>query len=168
MMIEKIHQDYKDKKWRTAPSLEGYILNRYGWDLSTNLGGVSVKNPFGKGAGQLSLNTSQVENDAVGGLGFVVLKTVIAQDERGDSVQSAWMVDSPKMKVEQITAETGELGWTVSWKGRGWSGTFAEYIDFVKTAQRLGNSTTPPLYLHVKFHYLRDPKILTRMSIFLR
>ncbi len=147
MMIEKIHQDYKDKKWRSASSLEGYILNRYGWDLSTNLGGVSVKNPFGKGAGQLSLNTSQVENDAVGGLGFVVLKTVIAQDERGDSVQSAWMVDAPKMKVEQITAETGELGWTVSWKGRGWSGTFAEYIDFVKTAQEIGkqhNTTIVP------------------------
>ena len=100
------------------------------------MGGFS-QNPLAKGR-TVILKHSQVETDAVGGLGFVVLKTVIAQDERGASVQRAWMVDAPKMKLEQIRTETGEVGWTVSWKGRGWTGTFGEYITFVKMAQEVG------------------------------
>lgn len=134
----QIERDYQEQLWLTAPSLEDYVLEQYGWDLSTNLGGIRLKNPWGKAAGQLSLNTTQVDRDAQGGLGFVILKTVIAQDEQGSSVQSAWMVDAPRMLVEKITAQTGEQGWTVSWKGRGWSESFQSYLEFVETSFKLG------------------------------
>ena len=134
----RVERDYQKHLWLNAPSLESYVLEQYGWDLSTDLGGIRVKNPWGKAAGQLSLNTTQVDRDAQGGLGFVVLKTVIAQDESGSSVQKAWMVDAPRMLVERITAKTGEEGWTVSWKGRGWSESFQSYLEFVERSFKLG------------------------------
>lgn len=134
----QIEGDYQKQRWLTASSLESYVLEQYGWNLSADLGGIPVKNPWGKAAGQLSLNTTQVERDAQGGLGFVVLKTVIAQDKTGASVQSAWMVDAPRMLVERITAQTGEEGWTVSWKGRGWSESFQSYLEFVEASFQLG------------------------------
>src|SRR5258706_9060397 len=64
-------------------ALEGYVRDRYRLDLSSEYGGLPIKNPFGKGSGQLSLNISQVRQDAHAGLGFVVLKTFIAQDAGG-------------------------------------------------------------------------------------
>lgn len=137
----KIREDYGGPKWLAASSLENYILEEYGWDLSSDLGGVPVKNPWGKGAGQLSLNANQVRGDLDAGLGFVVLKTVIAQDERGASAQKEWMLEAPRMLVERIVSQTGEEGWTVSWKGRGWSSSFKSYLDFVQQSFKLSEGT---------------------------
>lgn len=138
MSQKQILQDYQKQTWLTAPSLESYILEQYGWDLSTDIAGIKLRNPWGKAAGQLSLNTAQVSRDVEAGLGFVILKTVIAQEESGSSVQSAWMVDAPRMLVERITAASGEEGWTVSWKGRGWSESFQNYLDFTRESIKLG------------------------------
>ncbi|HZI47959.1 MAG TPA: hypothetical protein VFD75_09170, partial [Pyrinomonadaceae bacterium] len=45
-------------------SPEDYIRESYNLNVSSEYGGLPVKNPFGKGSGQLSLNVSQVKQDA--------------------------------------------------------------------------------------------------------
>src|SRR5438034_11728474 len=69
-------------------SPEDYIHESYNLNLNSEYGGLPVKNPFGKGSGQLSLNVSQVKQDAQSDLGFVVLKTFIAQDPGVAQVRS--------------------------------------------------------------------------------
>ena len=64
------------REWR--PDWPAYILDRYRIDLSTEILGVPVPHPIGKGSGQLSLRADQLEADADAGLAFAVLKTVIA------------------------------------------------------------------------------------------
>src|SRR2546429_5475648 len=81
--------------------------------------------PIGKGSGQLSLNTGQLEDDATAGLAFSVLKTVIAEDETGARAMAAWAIHETKMKVERRAGGagtgtgTGPGGGTVTGKGRG-------------------------------------------------
>ena len=102
--------------------LEPYIRDTYGIDLSSDYGGLKLKNPFGKASGQLSLARHQVEKDAEAGLGFVVLKTVIAQDRAGEQTMGEWAIPETRMMVERIRGRSGVGGWTVTWKGRGWFG----------------------------------------------
>ena len=64
--------------------------------------GVPIRNPWGKASGQLSLNASQVEEAADAGLGFVVLKTVIAQDAAGRQSMAAWAIRESRMVAEPI------------------------------------------------------------------
>lgn len=112
---------------------EGYIRDAYRIDVSSRYAGWPVKNPFGKASGQLALNANQVRADAEAGLGFVVLKTVIAQDAEGQQAMREWAIKETHMHLEPIAARTvGELGWTVTWKGRGWHDTFAAYSDFFR------------------------------------
>jgi hypothetical protein len=61
-------------------ALEAYVREQYQIDLSSEYGDHFIKNPFGKASGQLSLNISQVRRDCEDGLGFVVLKSIIAED----------------------------------------------------------------------------------------
>src|ERR1035437_111644 len=95
--------------------LDEYVLDTYRIALASEYGGLPIKNPFGKASGQLSLNAHQVERDAEAGLGFVVLKTVIAQDETGAQSMKAWAIPATKMTVEEIVgtreAMRGERGW---------------------------------------------------------
>src|SRR5678816_206944 len=95
--------------------LEGYVRDRYEIDLSSEYGGLAIKNPFGKASGQLSLNVSQVRRDAEEGLGFVVLKTIIAEDENGAQSMSEWAIHETRMLAERITGRNGEEGWTITW-----------------------------------------------------
>src|SRR3990172_6980673 len=104
--------------------LEPYILSNYGIDLTSDYGGLKLKNPFGKASGQLSLARHQVVKDAEAGLGFVVLKTLIAQDRAGEQTMREWAIPETRMLVERIRGRSGEEGWTVTWKGRGWFDTF--------------------------------------------
>src|SRR5919202_5174113 len=82
--------------------LEEYVRERYRIDLSSEYGGLPVKNPFGKASGQLSLNVSQVRRDAQDGLGFVVLKTIIAEDASGTQSMSEWAIEETRMIAERI------------------------------------------------------------------
>lgn len=133
--------------------LEAYILSTYGVDLASEYGGLRIKNPFGKASGQLSLATHQVERDAHAGLGFVVLKTLIAQDQRGERTMAAWAIPETRMLVERIRGRGGELGWTVTWKGRGWFDSFDAYLrlfdEALTAAEQAGMRVVPSVKYHL-------------------
>ena len=123
-------KDYECFAKQLPDRLEEYVRDRYAINLSSEYGGLPIKNPFGKASGQLSLNVSQVSNDAEAGLGFVVLKTIIAEDEHGAQSMSEWAIHETRMMVERIKGADGTEGWTVTWKGRGWYDSFEEYLEF--------------------------------------
>jgi len=137
--------------------LEAYILSTYGIDLTSSYGGLKVKNPFGKASGQLSLMRHQVEKDAEAGLGFVVLKTVIAQDAAGEQSMHEWAIPETRMLVERIQGRGGEPGWTVTWKGRGWFDTFEAYLRFFNEALMAAEPSGMLVAPSVKYH-LPTPK----------
>ena len=137
------------------PRLEEYVLERYRLDLTSEYGGLPVKNPFGKASGQLSLNIKQVRGDAAAGLGFVVLKTIIAEDAGGGQSMSEWAIPETRMKVERITGADGAGGWTVTWKGRGWSDSFDAYLDLFAESLAAGNSSGMLVVPSCKYHLPR-------------
>lgn len=98
------------------------------------------------------MNIKQVKDDITAGIGFVVLKTVIAQDEAGSSAMEEWKVSRPRMKVERIRSRSGREGWSVTWKGRGWDKSFEEYLEFYKEAYSLGNANGIPVAASSQFH----------------
>lgn len=133
---ERLAVDHERFKDGLPESIEAYILDTYGISLETSYGKHTIKNPLGKASGQLSLNAKQVERDVEAGLGFVVLKTVIAEDETGAQSMAAWSTQDTHMTVEEITGTRpeveGEAGYTVTWKGRGWGGTLETYLDLFR------------------------------------
>src|SRR5687768_1958450 len=90
---------------------EAWVLDRYGVDVRTEYGGLPIRNPWGKASGQLSMNAGQVADDVAAGSGFVVLKTVIAQDAAGQQTMEAWAIREARMDVGPITGKSGESGW---------------------------------------------------------
>ena len=140
-------------------SLEDYVRDRYAINLSSEYGGLPIKNPFGKASGQLSLNVSQVRNDAEAGLGFVVLKTIIAEDEHGAQSMSEWAIHETRMIVERIKGASGREGWTVTWKGRGWYDTFEKYLEFFGEALRIGQDLDMPVVPSCKYHLPRSDEV---------
>jgi hypothetical protein len=136
--------------------LDEYVRDRYEINLSSEYGGLPIKNPFGKASGQLSLNVSQVRRDAEDGLGFVVLKTIIAEDERGAQSMSEWAIHETRMIVERIKGANGSEGWTVTWKGRGWYDTFEKYLEFFGEALRVVQDMGMPVVPSCKYHLPRN------------
>src|SRR6266576_7322466 len=141
--------------WLPQP-LEEYVRDKYEINLTSEYGGLPIKNPFGKASGQLSLNLSQVRRDAEDGLGFVVLKTIIAEDEHGAQSMSEWAIHETRMIVERIKGTNGSEGWTVSWKGRGWYDTFEKYLEFFGEALRVGQDMGMPVVPSCKYHLPRN------------
>src|SRR5207244_11507822 len=119
--LERDFQRFKRGLPRDFPA---HVRETYGIDLAARYLGNTLPHPIGKGSGQLSLNAGQLEDDAAAGLAFVVLRTVIAEDEDGAQAMAAWAIHESKMKVERRSAGTGREGWTVTWKGRGWDRRF--------------------------------------------
>ncbi len=148
--------------------LEVYILDVYGISLASEYARISIKNPFGKASGQLSLNANQIERDAQAGLGFVVLKTLIAQDETGSQSMKAWAIPAAKMTVEEITGTRegvrDEHGWTVTWKGRGWSESFEAYLNFFDKAISIGMGSEMLVVPSVKYHLPKPEETLWRTN----
>jgi hypothetical protein len=133
--------------------VEGYLRAAYGLDVTGSYAGVPLKNPWGKASGQLSMRRSQVEEACEAGLGFVVLKTVIAQDAEGGRAMAAWAIKEARMVAGRIVGrDSGAEGWTVSWKGRGWWQTFDEYLDLVRAASTLGRDRGMLVVPSVKYH----------------
>ncbi len=132
--------------------LEAYVLSAYGIDLTSDYGGMKLKNPFGKASGQLSLARHQIEKDAEAGLGFVVLKTVIAQDRSGEQTMHEWAIPETRMLVERIRGRSGVEGWTVTWKGRGWFDTFEAYLRLFDEGLAVGETASMPVIPSVKYH----------------
>jgi hypothetical protein len=150
-----LREDYEKIRDNLQPGLEDYVRERYGIDLSSEYGGLPIKNPFGKASGQLSLNVSQVRRDAEDGLGFVVLKTIIAEDAEGAQSMSEWAIHETRMIVEPITGADGSDGWTVTWKGRGWYDTFEKYLEFFGDALDAGRDKGMPVVPSCKYHLPR-------------
>ena len=135
--------------------IEPYLLETYGVDVRASYAGLPLKNPWGVASGQLSMRRVQVEAAADAGVGFVVLKTVIAQDAGGSRSMAAWAVKESRMAIEPIVGrETGASGWTVTWKGRGWWDSFEAYLDLVREAAAIGAARGVVVAPSVKYHLL--------------
>ena len=142
--------DFERFKRALPRDFPAHVRDVYRINLTARYLGEPIPHPIGKGSGQLSLNTGQLETDAEAGLAFAILKTVIAQDSAGAQSMGAWAIHETKMKVER----RGE-GWTVTWKGRGWDRSFDEYLALARAAwdfTRAGLLLTVP---SVKYHLPR-------------
>jgi hypothetical protein len=148
----RLEEEYERLRDGLPADLRAYLVEAFGVDVAGQYAGRAIRNPFGKASGQLSLNARQVRRDAGGQLGFVVLKTVIAEDASGGQSMAAWAIPETRMRVERITAPGGREGWTVTWKGRGWSDTLAAYCSFVREAAAIGDEAGMVVAPSVKYH----------------
>ncbi|MEO8227294.1 MAG: hypothetical protein ABI637_07665 [Gemmatimonadota bacterium] len=138
------------REWRR--DWAAHVLDAYRIDLSTEFLGEPVPHPIGKGSGQLSLRADQLAADADAGLAFAVLKTVIAEDEKGARTMGAWAVHETRMRVEQRATADGRTGWTVTWKGRGWDRSLDEYLALVRAGRDLTRAGRMLVIPSVKYH----------------
>jgi hypothetical protein len=151
----RLEGDFERFKRGLPRDFPAYVRDTYRVDLGARFLGCPLPHPFGKGSGQLSLNPPQLEEDAAAGLAFVVLKTVIAQDQTGARTMEAWAIKESRMRVEQRAARDGRLGWTVTWKGRGWDRSFDEYTNLVRAGAGVAKGTGMVVVPSVKFHLPR-------------
>ena len=147
-----LRRDYERFCTGLPAALEQYVQEQYQIDLSSEYGDLLIKNPFGKASGQLSLNTAQVRRDCEDGLGFVVLKSIIAEDASGAQSMSEWAIEETRMVVERIVGTDQTPGWTVSWKGRGWYDTFEKYLEFFDEALSIAKPVSVPVVPSCKYH----------------
>ncbi len=150
---QRVQHDYEHFAKSGLPtSLEQYLLDEYDLDVTAEYAGFPIKNPWGKASGQLSMTARQVEEDVAAGLGFVVLKTVIAQDEHGDQSMAAWAIQEARMVAEPIVGQSGESGWTITWKGRGWWQSFEAYLQLIRDARRIADGSGTMIVPSCKYH----------------
>ncbi|RLT11509.1 MAG: hypothetical protein DWI21_02480 [Planctomycetota bacterium] len=150
---QRVQRDYERFAKSGLPtSLEQYLLDEYDLDVTAEYAGFQIKNPWGKASGQLSMTARQVEEDVAAGLGFVVLKTVIARDEQGGQSMAAWAIPEARMVAEKIVGKLGETGWTITWKGRGWWQPFEAYLQLIRDARRIANGSGTLIVPSCKYH----------------
>ena len=154
-MRAQLEQDFERFKRGLPRDFAAHVRAAYRIDLSGRYAGEPLPHPIGKGSGQLSLNAGQLEEDAAAGLAFVVLKTVIAEDETGAQAMAAWAIHETRMRVERRAASDGRPGWTVTWKGRGWDRTLDEYLALVRAGRDVTRAGGPLLVPSVKYHLPR-------------
>jgi hypothetical protein len=162
----QVRLDFQRFAERGLPKdLEAYLLATYGLDVAGSYAGVRLKNPWGKASGQLSMTVPQVEEAIEAGLGFVVLKTVIAEDAAGQRSMDAWAIRAARMVAEPIIGRTsGAPGWTISWKGRGWWRSFDEYLDLVRESSALGQAHGMLIVPSVKYHLPAPDETVWRIA----
>ena len=61
-------------------------------------------------------------------------------------------IPETRMLVERICGRSGVEGWTVTWKGRGWFGTFQAYLDLLGQGLRIGDEAGVAVIPSVKYH----------------
>jgi hypothetical protein len=154
-MRERLERDFERFKRELPRDLAGHVRETYGIDLSARYLDHPLPHPIGKGSGQLSLSLEQLETDRLAGLAFVVLKTVIAEDPAGERSMGAWAIHETRMKVERRRSASGRDGWTVTWKGRGWDRSFADYLALVRAAGELTRAGEIVAVPSVKYHLPR-------------
>src|SRR5881409_591103 len=142
--------DFERFKRALPRDFPAHVRDTYRINLVGRYLGETIPHPVGKGSGQLSLNSGQLETDAEAGLAFAVLKTVIAQDSAGDQSTAAWAIHETKMKVERRGA-----GWTVTWKGRGWDRSFQDYLALMRAGRDLTRAGELLAIPSVKYHLPR-------------
>ena len=151
-MRSQLSNDF-ERFGRELPSdWAAHVRQHYRIDLSASFLGVPLPHPIGKASGQLSLNARQLEQDRDAGIAFIVLKTVIGERSDGRRTMEAWATDVTRMQVEQREEPDGRIGWTVTWKGRGWAGTLAEYAELVRTGRDISRAGGPLVLPSVKLH----------------
>jgi len=150
-----LERDFERFKRELPRDFPDHVRLTYRIDLTARYLGERIPHPIGKGSGQLSLNAGQLEDDAAAGLAFVVLKTVIAQDETGVQSMAAWAIHETKMHVERRPSATGRSGWTVTWKGRGWDRSLEEYLALVRAGRDLTRAEGLLVVPSVKYHLPR-------------
>ena len=151
-MLAQLKRDFDRFAGGFPPDFPLYVREIYHIDLTARYLGVTIPHPIGKGSGQLSLKQEQLEADAEAGLAFAVLKTVIAQNEAGTQSMAAWAIHETRMTVEHLVSSSGKPGWTVTWKGRGWDGSFEEYLDLVRVGRDLTRGGKLLVVPSVKYH----------------
>ena len=160
----ELERDFERFKRELPRDFPDHVSAAYGVDLTARYLGETVPHPIGKGSGQLSLNGGQLEDDAAAGLAFVVLKTVIAEDEAGAQSMAAWAIHETRMKVERRESAAGRGGWTVTWKGRGWDRSLDEYLALLRAGRELTRAGRLLVVPSVKYHLprlaeaFRDPE----------
>jgi len=150
-----LERDFDRFKRELPRDFPAHVRETYRIDLTARYLGELVRHPIGKGSGQLSLNPGQLEDDAAAGLAFVVLKTVIAEDETGARAMAAWAIHETRMTVERRPAGAGREGWTVTWKGRGWDRAFTHYLALVRVGRDLTRAGRLLVVPSVKYHLPR-------------
>jgi len=148
----RLAEDFERFKAGLPADVAAVVRETYGVDLAGEYAGRSIRLPFGKASGQLSMTADAVESDAAAGLGFVVLKTVIGEDASGRRTMEPWAVRASAMRVEPIVSASGRTGWTVTWKGRGWDQSFDAYLDLYRAALRIGARAGIPVAVSIKCH----------------
>ena len=154
-MRAKLARDFERFRSGLPADFPAYVRATYRIDLSATYLDYPLAHPIGKGSGQLSLNLSQIEGDRDAGLAFVVLKTVIAQDEHGTQAMAGWAIHETHMVVEERAAADGRAGWTVTWKGRGWDRTFDDYRQLLRGSLDLAAPAGMLVVPSVKYHLPR-------------
>jgi hypothetical protein len=154
-MRARLERDFERFKRELPSDVAAHVRESYRIDLSARYLGYALPHPIGKGSGQLSLNLEQLETDRAAGLAFVVLKTVIAEDPLGERSMGAWAIHETRMRVERRRSSEGREGWTVTWKGRGWDGSFDDYLTLVRAAADLTRSGSLVAVPSVKYHLPR-------------
>jgi hypothetical protein len=150
-----LERDFERFKRELPADFTDHVREAHRIDLAARYLGCPLAHPIGKGSGQLSLSAGQLEDDATAGLAFVILKTVIAEDESGARSMGAWAIHETKMKVERWASRDGRLGWTVTWKGRGWDRSFEDYLALVRAGRDLARARDMPVIPSVKYHLPR-------------
>ncbi|HXL11985.1 MAG TPA: hypothetical protein VN955_11365 [Gemmatimonadales bacterium] len=154
-MRSELERDFERFKRELPGDFSDHVRETYGIDLTARYLGATIPHPIGKGSGQLSLNENQLADDARAGLAFVVLKTLIAEDEAGSQSMAAWAIHETKMQVERRHAAGGRPGWTVTWKGRGWDRSLEEYLALVRAGRDLTRAGRLLVVPSVKYHLPR-------------
>jgi hypothetical protein len=154
-MRARLERDFERFKRELPADFPHYIRSAYRIDLTARYLGYTIPHPVGKASGQLSLSVEQLDTDRAAGLAFVVLKTAIAEDAEGSRSMGAWAVHETRMKVERRSSATGQEGWTVTWKGRGWDRSLDEYLTLVRAAADLTRSGDMVAVPSVKYHLPR-------------
>ncbi len=154
-MRAQLAADFERFKVGCPRDLADYIRDAYRIDLTARYLGHQLPHPIGKASGQLSLRADQLETDSEAGLAFVVLKTLIAEDETGKQSMCAWAIHETRMQVERVTSQSGSQGWTVTWKGRGWDRSLDEYLGLLRSAREITRAGGPLIVPSVKYHLPR-------------
>lgn len=152
LLRSRLEADFDRFRDALPSDLRAHCLDAYGIDIAGEYGGSEIRNPFGKASGQLSLNLRQVQRDADGGLGFVVLKTVIAEDDTGRQAMGEWAIPETRMRLDAITGSDGTPGWTVTWKGRGWHASFEQYLQLFGDGLDVAAAANMQVAPSVKYH----------------
>jgi len=147
-----LERDFERFKQGLPADFPQYVLDAYRIDLTARYLDYTLAHPIGKGSGQLSLNTAQLEDDRAARLAYVVLKTVIAEDSTGAQSMSAWAIHETRMQLDQRRAPDGRSAWNVTWKGRGWDRSLDDYLALVRAGRDITTRTGMPVIPSVKYH----------------